>query len=269
MLYNFSVLISVYSKENPLFFDLALDSIYRQTFLPNEIIVVQDGKLTQQLYDIINKWKTLLPIKDVILQENQGLGIALNRGLNACTNDLVMRVDSDDINHTDRFEKQYNYMNKNLDITMCGSHIAEFDNEPTNIIGFRFVPIGKEISSVINKRNPFNHMTVCFRKKHILAVGGYQDLKFMEDYYLWIRLYAQGYKLENINEILVDARTGIKMIKRRKGILYLKSEIIMLKYLLKFKIGKNFSTISIFTLRAIFRLMPSYLLSKFYMILRK
>lgn len=59
-------------------------------------------------------------------------------------------------------------------------------------------------------------MTVCFRKKHILAVGGYQDFKFMEDYYLWIRLYAQGYKLENINEILVDARTGIKMIKEEK-----------------------------------------------------
>ncbi|WP_289994195.1 glycosyltransferase [Photorhabdus laumondii] len=267
-MYNFSVLMSVYHKEQPSFFDQALHSVYEQTYQSNEIIIVQDGKLTKELYEIIEKWRSKLPIKDVILEQNQGLGIALNKGLHACSNSLVMRVDTDDINKPDRFAVQYTYMQDNPNVTVCGCHIAEFDKNPANIKVYRRVPIGNKIDSIINRRNPINHMTSCFRRDHILDVGGYQHLTYMEDYYLWVRLYARGFKLENLDKVLVLARTGNNMLKRRKGIVYFKSEMNMLQKLLSLNIGNKFSTIGYFSLRACIRLIPSPLLSKIYSLLR-
>ncbi|CDL84097.1 glycosyltransferase [Xenorhabdus szentirmaii] len=268
-MYNFSVLMSVYNKEQPEFFDQALLSVYEQTYKSNEIVIVQDGKLTQELYNVIEEWREKLPIKDVILEKNQGLGEALNIGLNSCTNDLIMRVDTDDINKCDRFEVQYIYMNNNPQITVCGSHIAEFDENPSDIKGYRRVPLENEINSVINKRNPINHMTACFRKKQVLSVGGYQHLQYMEDYYLWVRLYSKGFKLENLDKVLVLARTGKNMLRRRRGIVYFKSEINMLTKLLKLDIGNKYSTIMYFSARAAIRLIPSLVLSKLYYFLRK
>ncbi|MDC9620352.1 glycosyltransferase [Xenorhabdus sp. XENO-7] len=268
-MHNFSVLMSIYNKEQPSFFDHALHSVYEQTYKSNEVVIVQDGKLNQELYQIIEKWRKKLPIKDVILEKNQGLGIALNAGLNSCTNDLIIRVDTDDINKPDRFEIQYTYMKNNPNITVCGCHIAEFDKDPSDIKGYRCVPIGDEINSTINKRNPINHMTSCFRKEHILSVGGYQHLTYMEDYYLWVRLYVKGFKLENLDKVLVLARTGKNMLKRRRGLIYFRSEIKMLIKLLKLNIENKYSTIIYFSIRAFIRLIPSSILSKIYSLLRK
>ncbi|MBX9370563.1 glycosyltransferase, partial [Morganella morganii] len=179
---------------------------------PNEVIIVHDGKLTSELYSVIEKWEALLPIQNVILDNNCGLGIALNIGLEQCSNDIVMRADTDDINLPNRFEIQYKYMTQNPEITLCGSHVNEFEASSDEIIRVKKVPIGDNIVKVIKKRNPFNHMAVCFRKKHIINVGGYMDLPYMEDYYLWLRLLNKNYNLVNLDTILVSARVGEAMI---------------------------------------------------------
>ncbi|WP_305838905.1 glycosyltransferase [Photobacterium leiognathi] len=76
-----SVLISLYKGEKGLFLSDALSSIEVQTVQPDEVIIVHDGPLTEELYDTLNAWRCRLPIKDVILEKNVGLGFALNEGL--------------------------------------------------------------------------------------------------------------------------------------------------------------------------------------------
>ena len=99
MLNKFSVLMSIYFKENPVFFDQAMLSITdRQSLKPNEIILVLDGDLTQELSAMVDKWNDKISaLKVVPLDRNVGLGDALKIGLDNCSNDLVARMDTDDI----------------------------------------------------------------------------------------------------------------------------------------------------------------------------
>jgi glycosyltransferase involved in cell wall biosynthesis len=95
----FSVLLSVYYKENPLYFRISLDSIFNQTVLPTEIVLVKDGPLTSELDTVIEEYKLKYPILKILpLIKNVGLGKALNEGLKYCSYELVARMDTDDIN---------------------------------------------------------------------------------------------------------------------------------------------------------------------------
>lgn len=266
---SFSVLMSVYYKEDPFFLDQALESLFNQTKQVSDVVIVHDGPLTTGLYEILDKWKIKLPINEVILDQNVGLGIALNKGLENCKFDLVARVDTDDINSANRFEIQYEHMINNLDVAICGSHVTEFDKDPSKISSERKVPIGKNINDFIFKRNPFNHMTVMYRKSAVIDCGSYQHLQFMEDYYLWIRMYLKGYKLNNLDMFLVNARVGNGMLERRKGIDYCKSELKIMKYLLKENIPNKLSVAGIFLTRSFIRLLPKSLLKSVYKIIRK
>ena len=119
---KFSVLISVYYKEKPEFLRGSLKSIIKQTLLPDEIVLVEDGQLTQPLYEVINDFKQEFKCTKVVcLKENAGLGVALNEGLKHCTYDVVARMDSDDECYPIRFEKQINYLKENPDIDVVGS----------------------------------------------------------------------------------------------------------------------------------------------------
>ncbi|WP_305818612.1 glycosyltransferase [Photobacterium leiognathi] len=228
----FSILMSIYKNEKAEFFEQCMDSIYNQSLQSKDIVIVHDGPLKSELYQVLDKWKSLLPITEIVLPENVGLGEALNTGLIHCKYDLVARVDTDDINLPNRFQIQYEYMTNNPDTVMCGSHISEFEDRPEEIVSLRKVPLGNEIAKCIFKRNPFNHMSVMYRKSAVLDSGGYKHLKFMEDYYLWVRMHLKGYKLDNIDLVLVNARIGNGMLERRKGIDYYKSELKFMKYLL-------------------------------------
>lgn len=97
---KFSVLLSVYKNEKPEYLKSAIESIYfAQTLKPSEIILVEDGPLTVELYDVIRELKVKLEntLKIVKLEKNSGLGIALNKGIFECENELVARMDTDDI----------------------------------------------------------------------------------------------------------------------------------------------------------------------------
>ncbi|WP_318515054.1 glycosyltransferase [Photobacterium leiognathi] len=265
----YSVLMSVYKKENPSYFYQALESIYRQEKKTFDIVIVHDGPLNEQLYKVIDDWKGKLDIVEVILKDNVGLGVALNEGLKYCKYDLIARVDTDDINLPNRFDIQYRYMVDNPDVALCGSHISEFNDNPDILVSKRLVPVGDELSNSIFKRNPFNHMTVMFRKSAVLDVGGYQHLQFMEDYYLWIRMYLKGYKLDNLDMILVNARIGNGMLERRKGFDYYKSELRFMKYLLNADVPNKTRIAGRFLVRSHIRLLPKSLLRRVYKITRK
>ncbi len=270
---NFSILLSVYNGENPIFLDNALSSLYEyQKIKPTEIVVVIDGPINKSLLAIIDNYKNKLNklIKVINLNKNHGLGYALNEGLKHCTNDWVFRMDTDDICLPDHFEKQIQFIKNNPDISLLGSSTEEFDENMENSFGYRTNPT--EHNAIVNyakKRNPFNHMTVAFKKDAVLSVGGYQHHLFMEDYNLWIRMISSGYKVANLPDVLVKVRAGNSMVTRRKGIKYIKSEYKLAKLKIKTHLDNSFSAYSIFLLRSIPRMLPTSFLSKIYKILRK
>lgn len=221
---NVSMLLSLYDKEKPEYLKEALTSIFEQTVMPKEIVLVYDGPINEKLQVVVTYFQQKDPhlFTVVKLEKNQGLGIALAIGLEHTKNRLVARMDTDDIMEPQRLEKQLEIFQKDPEIAIVGSNIEEFTGTFSNVIGKRIVPeYNNAIRVFSQRRNPFNHMTVMFDKKAILEVGNYQPLSGFEDYYLWARLLKAGYKGYNIQEILVHARAGADMYARRGGSKYL------------------------------------------------
>ena len=226
--------MSLYRKEHPKYLRLALDSMLNQTIAPDEIVLVEDGPLTAELYAVVEEYRQHLHI--VKNNKNLGLGLALNKGHEDCKNELVARMDTDDIAELDRCEKQLSYFVSHPDTTILGGQIEEFIRDPKDIVGKRVVPeTDKELKEYMKRRCPFNHMTVMFRKSDVIKAGNYQDWFWNEDYYLWIRLALNGYVFANLPDTLVHTRVGADMYQRRGGDKYFKSEIGIQKLMLEKK----------------------------------
>lgn len=235
---KFSVLMSVYHKDNPEHFDRALSSVINeQTVKPDEVVLVVDGPVSDELNAVITKYEgsELASFKVVRLEKNGGLGNALKVGLENCSFDIVARMDSDDVVVNDRFEQQLNLFGDDTDI--IGGDISEFIGSENNIVSYRKVPCeDKEIKEYLKKRCPFNHMTVMFKKQAVIDAGSYIDLHWNEDYYLWIRMAEINCVMKNTGSVLVNVRVGADMYKRRGGRKYFKSEKQLQKYMLSKKI---------------------------------
>lgn len=214
---KFSVLMCVYDKEESSNLDSSLHSIFDQTIKPNQVVVVQDGPLRKELTDILDKYK----IERIELKEKVGLTNGLNIGLTKCKYNLVARMDSDDICMKNRFELLLREFSKDKKLVLAGGQIIEFDNN--GLRKKRIVPTNKkDIYNFSKKRNPFNHMSVMYRKDIILKLGGYPKEEYFEDYYLWTKVLGKGYNVKNIDDIIIKARSGNKHIKRRGGLKYIK-----------------------------------------------
>lgn len=262
---KFSVLLSVYQKEKPENLDIALKSVFDQTLLPNEIILVEDGKLTPELYEIINKYEKNNLLKIVKLEKNVGLGMALNAGLKKCSYNYVARVDTDDECMTTRFEKQIGFLSKNPNVDVVGCNMNEYDEKLVKFISKKRVPeTDEEIKKYAKKRNPINHPTVIFKKSKVMEVGSYEDCPYFEDYYLWAKLINNNCVFYNMQESLYKFRAGSSMIQRRGGIKYLKSIKKFEKKLLDLKlIDKKVYYINLLE-RYIISILPNNMRYKFY-----
>lgn len=218
---KFSVLMSVYMRENPEFFDRAMRSIWDdQKLKPNEIVLILDGKLTPELYEIVAKYQKIIDYKLVVvpLEKNVGLSKALEIGALLCQNDFIARMDSDDISLPNRFAMQIKYLQEHQDIDVVGSFISEFEGNEDEIYSYRELPTASEELAVFaRKRCPLNHVTVMMRKQTLLEAGNYQDFKGIEDYFLWGKMVLNGAKFANIPEYLVNVRAGRAMMLRRGG----------------------------------------------------
>lgn len=204
--YMFSVLISSYYKDSPLFLEYALESLKNQTLQASEIVFVEDGMLTKELYNVLDRYTSLLPIKRISLEENKGLGNALKVGLEKCTNDIVLRMDTDDICDTERFVKQVTFMQNNKDIDILGTWAKDIDYDG-KIIGERIFPTShKDLLNVI-WACPLAHPTIAFRKESIIGIGSYNTgIKRRQDYDLWLRAATKGLRFANIPEFLLYYR---------------------------------------------------------------
>lgn len=229
----FSVLMPVYGGDKSDLVKKALLSILSNSIKPNQIVIVIDGPISAEIQKEINFLKD--DTFDIIkLPKNKGIVNALNKGLEVCKHQLIARCDADDENLPMRFELQLYqfYTDKNLDL--CGGHIIEVDGINKYK---RMVPISDtEVRKSIKLRNPFNHMTVMFKKNAVLSAGKYQQIMYREDYALWAKMYSIGHKIKNIDETLVIASGGIAMYERRGKFSDIGFEIQLQKYLFSLNI---------------------------------
>jgi glycosyltransferase involved in cell wall biosynthesis len=216
---KYSVLITVYKNDNPSYFKAALLSMINQTIKPDEIILVKDGVIGEELQRVIddlNKSKNV--IKEIQLEKNKGLGLALNEGIKVCKNNLIARMDSDDISFLDRCEKQLLEFEKDPTLDIVGCPVIEFIDRIENQVGKRDVPkTNDEIYSYCKKRDPFNHPTVMYKKSKLEEVGMYNDLKKNQDTDLWIRMLLKNAKCKNLDKPYLYFRFDEGTYKKRKN----------------------------------------------------
>lgn len=231
---EYSVLMSVYHKERPEYLKQAIESIQVQSLSTNDFVLVCDGPLNDELDAVIQTKQLEMGenLNVVRLAKNGGLGNALNEGIKHCKNELVARMDSDDIAYPDRCEKQIAVFNTHSEVSICSGIVEEFTTDP-NTVDTRRVPpeTNAEIIEFAKKRNPFNHPCVMCKKSAVKAVGSYQDFYLLEDYYLWLRILMAGYQGYNIQEPLLHMRAGSDMYKRRAGWKYAKTQAKLFKFM--------------------------------------
>ncbi len=268
----FSVLMSIYQKEKAEYFQRAMESIWdTQTIKPTEIVLVQDGPITLELELAIENWqKKLGPILKIVpLQKNVGLGDALNEGIKYCINELVARMDTDDIALPNRFEKQLRIFEDGI-IDICSSWVSEFDQDEAEILSVRKVPESHDsIIKFSKRRNAINHPAVMYKKSVVEKAGGYKKMMWFEDYYLWTRMIMNGAQFYNIQEPLVNMRAGYGQLERRRGIKYAINEVILQSKFLKLGFINIFEFTRNVTIRIIVRIIPRIFLKKIYVLLRK
>jgi glycosyltransferase involved in cell wall biosynthesis len=231
---EYSVLMSVYHKEKPEYLRESMQSIYGQTVPTDDFVLVCDGPLTKELDTVIAEMQEKFGprLRVCRLLENQGLGRALNFGMKACKNELIARMDSDDISRSDRCERQLQVFKGHPEYSLVSGIVEEFTGSPEHVYARRIVPEHQEgIVAFAKKRNPFNHPCIMYKKSHVEAAGGYQDFFLLEDYYLWIRMLQQGMQGYNIQKPLLWMRAGSDMYKRRGGWKYFLSQRRLLQYM--------------------------------------
>lgn len=262
----FSVLMSVYKNEKLCNLQKAVESILNQTVLPNEIVIVKDGPLNEDIKIYLEELSVKYNfIKLINFSKNVGLGLALKAGVLACSNELIARMDTDDIAKYDRFEKQIKFLNSNPHISLLGGAIEEFKVNEKEIMSRTILPLEhEEIKNFAKRRNPFRHMTVIFKKTAVIESGNYRDFLWFEDYDLWIRMMHKGYKVANLSDILVSVRADDNMFARRGGLKYLRQDIKFQKQLLNLNIINYKQFLMNFTIRSIIRCCPNIVRIKFY-----
>lgn len=213
--------MSVYAGEKAMYFKQSITSMLEQTIKPDQFVIVCDGYLPSDLEDVIQSFCRSFPelFRLVRLDQNHGLGVALNHGLSACSNEWIVRMDSDDISKPNRCQLQLSFaMQNNLDL--CSGQLEEFEeiNGKMQITCKRSLPCThREILFFAQKRNPMNHPCVVYRKSIVEKVGGYRQMPYFEDYDLWIRILLNGGRSGNLPQSILYMRAGKNMYKRRTG----------------------------------------------------
>lgn len=241
-----------------------------QSLKPTEIILVEDGVLTEELYAVIEHWENSLNgvLKRVPLKGNKGLGKALNIGLQYCQYEYVARMDTDDICVPYRFEKQVSFLKSNPETDVLGGQIKEFNYCISDSKSLRALPTKHtSLLKFAKKRSPFNHPSVIYRKSVVQNSGSYQDDHLYEDYALWVRMICNGARIANTDDVVLYMRSGSEMFHRRGGFKYAKSEIKAQVNFYKMGFLSAFELVRNLVLRVPVRLLPNSLRAIVYKII--
>ncbi|PLX86043.1 MAG: glycosyl transferase [Desulfuromonas sp.] len=217
MLPAVSVLLPVRNESR--FLPAALASLQRQTLTDWELVAVDDGS-TDATSAILAETARRDRRVRVLSRPPEGLVAALNAGLEACRAPLVARMDGDDVCHPQRLALQEKALRKNpaLDLLACG--VRHFPR-PTLQEGMQYYErwlngllCHGEIARDLYVESPFAHPSVLFRRKAVLATGGYRDLGWPEDYDLWLRMARHGARFGRLPQTLLYWRDRPERLTR-------------------------------------------------------
>ena len=212
--YKISVILSVYNCANTL--QQALDSLYSQTYQNFKIILCDDGSTDDTLK--IAKKNACIHNNLFIIQnpQNMGLNYSLNHCLLYADTEYCARMDGDDVSLPMRFEKELNFLVSNPEYAVVSTPMIYFDADGD----FRFGRGKGEVKKTdFLNGTPICHAPCMFRTDVIKAVGGYSEgdnLIRVEDYHLWFKVFAAGYKLFMLDECMYKMRDDRNAKSRRK-----------------------------------------------------
>lgn len=216
---NISVLMSVYKSERPEYLDRSIQSVWPdQSLKPDEIVLVEDGPIGEDLQDVIDKWEKCLGDRLVVITNERNLGLtkSLNKGLKVAKCDYIARMDSDDISTPVRFEKQKDYLDNNPEVTVVGGCLQEFDSEHDNLGVRRYPLTDAEVRNYIYRASPLAHPAVMMRKSMFDNGMAYDEsYRTSQDIALWFDVLCAGYKIANIEDVVILFRRDGDMFKRR------------------------------------------------------
>ena len=198
-----SVLLPVFNERPERLFK-ALQSISRQTFSPFELVIIDDSTL-DATRNCLKMWTKNNPLAKIISPPiRKNLAFALNRGLEVTRGKYIARVDSDDIQEPVRLSRQFEFLEKHLNIGSAGTAVRLIDENENHFGVKSFPPDSLTIEKKLCVKNPISHATVMFRKKCVEQFGGYHE-KFdaAEDYEMWLRWRNQGVEFANLEIPLV------------------------------------------------------------------
>ena len=234
---TFTVLQSVYKKDNPIFLSQSLQSIAENTVQPACVVLVKDGVLTLELESVISEWKSKLLLKVVGYEKNHGLAHALNYGLQFVETELVARMDSDDICFPDRFEKQLAQFEADSSLEILGGGIEEFYIEE-NGAEFRRVRLYPKWtdskSRTLYRGTPVAHPTLMMKTALLKEFGYSENTKCNEDIDLWFRILAAGNRIRTLQEPILHFRITDGTFRRRSVSKALNEYLIYIKNLRHF-----------------------------------
>lgn len=259
---QFSVLMAVYHNDNPDWVRRAVDSVFCQSVIPDQAVMVVDGPVSEECTAVLHSLCDRYPQFEIYpLEQNGGLGKALQYGLRFCRFEYVARMDSDDVCDPTRFEKQLKCFEADPTLSLIGSNMAEFTDSPEQIVGFKVVPESDaEIKRYAKSRCPFNHPSVFFKKSEVIRSGGYQHFPYHEDYFLWIRMILNGCKFYNIQENLVFFHIDNNTFERRGGKNYFKHEKALFRFMRENRLIGNFTYVKNILIRFVVqKLLPNSL----------
>lgn len=203
-----SCLGSCYVNTSAIELEESIQSLFADCWIPDQVVLVIDGKITSEVEECILRLIHSSSIDIVRMRENQGLGGALAIGLKKCIHDIVVRYDTDDISEEGRIITQWQFLEKNKDISVVGANVNEISSHKEQSKGkTKRLPINSNtIRIASNFINPINHPSAAFRKSHVLNSDSYKPMPYFEDYYLWLRMIKRGFNFANIDKTLVTMK---------------------------------------------------------------
>lgn len=252
-----SALLPVHAGADPDHLAEAVESILAQSRPADEIVVVEDGPLTERHLRVLDALQRVHPkVVRVRLDHNQGAGAANQAGLIAATSVWIAKVDSDDISVADRFQQQLAHLYRTR-ADVCGSAMLEFSVTPEQPQVLRTAPLSSDlILRRLRSNSPINHPTAMYRRDLALQCGGYADMRYMQDYVLFARMAVRGAALTNVEEPLVHFRAGHQLHMRRSGLKFLRLEWQLQEELRCLGIIGPLRALGNYVVRMTYRLLP-------------
>ena len=255
---SLSALVTAYHRTGADELDLALGSLLAQTLPPDEIVLVFDGAVSDEVRQVA----AARGVRVVTLERNVGSGLASQAGLDTITSTYVARLDSDDVAKPERFAAQVAYLEAHPETGAVGTAVEEFADAPGDGGAIRRLP--EDPHDYLRINSPINNPSVMLRTAAVKEVGGYTDVRLMEDYDLYARLAAGGWRLHNLPEPLTYFRVNPAQFARRTGKGMFAAEKDMQARLVSYGLIGPWRARFNLAARTAYRMLPTALLTRVY-----